>query len=61
MQGALLTETAIRLAWNLSSWEISLELNFVFSLLFFLLPRYIVTLKKKVSFFDKSQNLMQNY
>jgi len=47
MQGALLTGSALRLAWNLSSREISLELNFVSLFFFFFLPRYIVTLPKK--------------
>jgi len=45
MQGVLLTRIVLRLESNLSSWEISLKLNFIFSSFFFL-PRYIVTLKK---------------
>jgi len=69
MQGALLAGTAIRLTWNLSFWEISLDLSFASpSFSFFFLPRYFITLKKSYSIVwntfkgvSFSQNIVKTY
>jgi len=52
IQGARLTGSVIRLAWYLSSWEISLKLNFVFYLFFLFLftSLHCNTTKKKLLF-----------
>jgi len=53
MQGVLLSGTALRLAWNLSSWEISLKLNFDSSSFFLFLFASLQcnTTKKKIKIF----------